>query len=380
MLFWVVAALLTLAACLAVLMPLVRSTSREDQDRNHDLEVYRDQLAELDRDTARGLIGPSEAEQARAEIGRRILRLGVAAGRPASEPHRSPAPRAIGMVAVLAVPLVAWGLYVTLGSPDLPSQPLRERLARNPAESTIDELVARAEAHLAADPEDGRGWDVLAPIYLRMGRPSDAVTAYRNAITINGATAERESGLGEAISAVADGMVTSDAQAAFEQALVLEAGNPKAHFYLATAMAQEGKLREAAGAWRTLLASLPSDSPWQTPTAQAIAEAERRMASPEGPIAQNGPTKEQIDSASNMSPTDQAAMIKAMVAQLDEKLRANPRDAEGWRRLVRSYQVLGRPADARGALQRGIAALGPESQEARELEAFAASLGLPRAE
>ncbi|TIM62011.1 MAG: c-type cytochrome biogenesis protein CcmI, partial [Mesorhizobium sp.] len=81
--------------------------------------------------------------------------------------------------AVLAVPLVSWGLYSQLGSPDLPSQPLSERLAKNPADSSVDELVARAEAHLAANPSDGRGWDVLAPIYLRMQRFSDAVTAYR---------------------------------------------------------------------------------------------------------------------------------------------------------------------------------------------------------
>src|SRR5262245_2845902 len=117
MLFWVVAALLTLAACLAVLMPLVRNTGQEDSGKSHDLEVYRDQLAELDRDAARGLIDPNEAEQARAEIGRRILRLGVAVGQP-NEPRRSPAPREVGMAAVLAVPLVAWGLYVALGSPD----------------------------------------------------------------------------------------------------------------------------------------------------------------------------------------------------------------------------------------------------------------------
>jgi cytochrome c-type biogenesis protein CcmH len=380
MLFWVVAALLTLAACLAVLMPLVRDTGHEDSGKSHDLEVYRDQLAELDRDAARGLIDPNEAEQARAEIGRRILRLDVAAGQPANEPHRSPAPRAIGMAAVLAVPLVAWGFYVALGSPDLPSQPLRERLAKNPADSTIDELVARAEAHLTANPRDGRGWDVLAPIYLRLGRPGDAVTAYRNAITISGATAERESGLGEAMATAAGGMVSAQAQAAFERALALDEGSPKAQFFLAVAMAQEGRLTDAAGAWRKLLAGLPANSPWRTPTEQAIDEAGRRMAGAEETDARNGPTKEEIDNAGDMSPADQSAMIEAMVAQLDEKLRANPRDAEGWRRLVRSYQVLGKPADARGALQRGVAALGPESEEARELEAFAASLGLPKTE
>src|SRR5262245_29201286 len=162
MLFWVVAALLTLAACLAVLMPLVRSANRAP-GKSHDLEVYRDQLAELHRDTERGLIDATEAEQARVEIGRRILRLGVSAGGAADEPHRSRAPRAAAMAAVLAVPLVAWGLYAVLGSPDLPSQPLRERLAKNPADSTIEELVARAEAHLTADPKDGRGWTCLPP-------------------------------------------------------------------------------------------------------------------------------------------------------------------------------------------------------------------------
>ncbi|TGV94001.1 c-type cytochrome biogenesis protein CcmI, partial [Mesorhizobium sp. M2D.F.Ca.ET.145.01.1.1] len=124
---------------------------------DHDLEVYRDQLAELDRDAARGLIRPAEAAEARAEIARRILRLGNAditgktSGRAASVTARL-----VATVAVLAVPLVSWGFYSQIGSPDLPSQPLSERLAKNPADSSVDELVARAEAHLAANPSDGR--------------------------------------------------------------------------------------------------------------------------------------------------------------------------------------------------------------------------------
>ncbi len=284
------------------------------------------------------------------------------------------------MAAVLAIPVTAWSFYAVLGSPGLPSQPLQERLARNPVDSPMEELVARAEAHLIANPKDGLGWDTLAPIYLRMGRTGDAVTAYRNSITINGATAKREIGLGEAIAATAGGMVSSEAQAAFERALVLEAGNPKAQYYLAIALAQEGRLSDAAAALRTLLAGLPADSPWRIPAEQAISEAERRVAGGELPNAPAGPTPEEIDSASDMSPADRSAMIEAMVARLDEKLRANPRDAEGWRRLVRSYQVLGKPADARSALRRGIAALGPDSEEARHLEAFAVSLGLPDTE
>lgn len=376
MLFWVVAALLTLAACLAVLLPLVRRPSVADSGGRHDLEVYRDQLGEVERDASRGLIGAAEAEQARAEIGRRILRLGTPDAAPASPP---PAMRAAGMAAVLAVPLVAWGLYAFLGSPALPSQPLQERLAKNPADSSVDELVARAEAFLSANPKDGRGWDVLAPIYLRIGRASDAVIAYRNTIAINGATAARESGLGEAIAMAAGGMVSAEAEAAFKRALALDTGNAKAHFYLASALVQEGKLDAAANAWRAMLGALPADSPWRSPTEQAIAEAERRMGVAAAG-APNGPSQDEIDAAANMSAQDRAAMIETMVAQLDERLRANPQDAEGWRRLVRSHQVLGNADAARDALQRGVAALGAESEEAKGLQAFAASLGLAKTE
>lgn len=376
MLFWVVAALLTLAACLVVLVPLVRRPAQADPDKSHDLEVYRDQLDEVERDAARGLIGDNEAEQARAEIGRRILRLGPAGAGMGNGPPRSAVPRVAGMTAVLAVPVVAWGLYGILGSPDLPSQPLHERLARNPAESTVDELVGRAEAHLTANPKDGLGWDVLAPIYLRVGRADDAVIAYRNSIAINGSTAARESGLGEAIAMAAGGMVSAEAEAAFRRALALEADNPKAQFYLAGALVQEGRLGEAAAAWRAMLGALPADSQWRSPVEQAIAEAERRMA---GNVP-NGPSQDQIDAAAKMSAEDRNAMIETMVAELDEKLRANPRDAEGWRRLVRSYQVLGKAEAARDALLRGVAALGANSEEAKELEAFAVSLGLAKAE
>ncbi len=213
MLFWVIAAVLTLGASLAVLLPLAGGPKTSSDGPSHDLEVYRDQLSELDRDVERGLIQPAQADQARAEIARRILRLDPAAEK-ATSGKSSGFSRLLATAAVLAVPLVSWGFYAGLGSPDLPSQPLAQRLTKNPADSTVDELVAQAEAHLAANPSDGRGWDVLAPIYLRMQRFPDAVTAYRNAIRLDGESAARQAGLGEAIASEAGGIVSSDAQAA----------------------------------------------------------------------------------------------------------------------------------------------------------------------
>ena len=105
------------------------------------------------------------------------------------------------MGAVLAVPLVGWAGYALLGSPDLPPQPLSARLSANPASNTMEELVARAERHLAQNPDDGKGWDVLGPIYLRIGRFDDAIAAFGRAIQLEGATASREAGLGEALAA-----------------------------------------------------------------------------------------------------------------------------------------------------------------------------------
>ena len=295
MLFWVIAALLTLGASLAVLLPLAGRSATRAVDGAHDLEVYRDQLAELDRDAARGLIQPAEAGEARTEIARRILKADKAVAAAGTIVSPSRGARAIGAIAVLAVPLVSWGIYAAIGSPDLPSQPLAARLEKNPADSTVDELVARAEAHLAANPDDGRGWDVLAPIYARLGRYGEAATAYRNAIRLDGANGARESGLGEAIAGAAGGMVTADAQAAFSRALELEPGQSKASFYLASALAQEGKIAEAVVAWQAMLTALPADSPWRGAVEQAVAEANTRLVAAGNGGA--GPTQEQIDAA-----------------------------------------------------------------------------------
>jgi len=284
----------------------------------------------------------------------------------------------VATVAVLAVPLVSWGLYIKVGSPDLPSQPLAERLTKNPADSSVDELVARAEAHLAANPSDGRGWDVLAPIYLRLQRYSDAVAAYRNAIRLDGVSATRQSGLGEAIANAAGGIVSAEAQDAFEAALKLDPANAKASFYLAMGLAQEGRAAEATTAWQSMLGTLPPESPWRRAVEQALAENAKTAVASGTPA--NGPDAQAVEAAQSMSPQDRQTMIETMVAGLDEKLKQNPRDTEGWMRLIRSYVVLGKADQARVALSRGIAVFGADSEEAKKFTAFAASLGLTATE
>lgn len=370
MVFWLFLALLTIAASLAVLLPLARRPQAHVPAAAHDLEVYRDQLAEIDRDRQRGLIGDSEAEEARAEIGRRMIKLD-AAGTAGSRTSRLLPIVAAG--AVLGVPLLSWGVYAMIGSPDLPAQPLAQRLEKDPRDNTLDELVARAESHIRANPEDGRGWNVLAPIYLRMNRPADAVIAYRNAIRLLGSDPARETGLGEALFAEAGGIVTKEAADAFRRAL--EAGgndNPRARFYLATALAQEGRLEEAVADLTALMGTLPQASPWRGVVGEALARAQAGL---DASVAR-GPSRDDVEAAAQMNAADRTAMIETMVAGLDERLRDNPADAEGWRRLVRSYSVLGRKDDARQALERGLKALGPDSEAGQELRDFAGTLGL----
>lgn len=379
--FWVIAALLTLGSCLAILWPLMRPLRGVAAGGAHDIEVYRDQLSELERDSGRGLISPAEAEEARAEIGRRILRADEKRVPGASRDSRSA--KWVVTAAVLAVPLVSWGLYSLIGSPGLPGEPLAERLAKNPANSSVDELVARAEAYLAKNPSDARGWEVLAPIYVRMNRFNDAVSAYQNAIRLAGDSAKLEAGLGEAMAGADGGMISARAEAAFHKALQLQPANEKARFFLATAAAQGGRKEEAATAFQSMLASLSSDSPWRGPVSEALASLSGDPTAPASAKATHsapGPTAADVQAASGMSGADRLKMIEGMVANLDRKLRNNPADPEGWRRLVRSYKVLGKEKEAEEAVQRGVAALGAGTGAAKDLQTFAASLGLARTE
>ena len=369
--FWLIAALLTLAATLAVLLPLTRRKQAFLPAEKNDLEVYRDQLREVEADAARGMIDPQSAEQARIEISRRILNA-EKSGKEAVEAAGKAAPgRLLAFMAVLAVPLIAWGIYPLFGKPDMPSMPLAERLSASADRGSVDELVARAEAHLAQNPDDVRGWDVLAPIYLRLGRAADAVNAYRSSIRIAGENFPRVLGLGEALATASGGTVTAEAEGFFKKAADLEPNDVRPQFYLAQGEMQDGRMDLAANRLQAFLDKAPADAPWRGQIEQSIARLRDPAAGQQQP---KGPTADDVDAASTLSPEDRQAMIEGMVQRLDESLRQNSGDVEGWKRLVRSYMILNRRDAALDALSRGMTALEGESRT--NLESFAAGLGL----
>jgi cytochrome c-type biogenesis protein CcmH len=369
MLLWIVMAVLTAAASLSVLVPLYRSGRSERPAGEAKLSIYRDQLNEVDRDRERGLIADSEAEAARTEIARRLLRAGDAAT--VEESAASEASRKVAaVVAVLVLPLAALAFYLLVGSPDLPDRPLAARIEAPLEEQDVGALIARVEAHLAANPEDGRGWELLGPVYARLGRYDDAVRAFSNTLRILGPTAEREADVGEAITRAGGNVVTAEARAAFERARALDATAIRPRFYLAVALDQEGRKDEAIAAWRDVLSGAPADAPWAVVAREALA----RLGG--SPPATRGPGAEDIEAAEALPAEDRLAMIEGMVASLAARLDADPSDAAGWARLVRSYMVLDRKDEARAALTKAQQAFAGDPEKLSVVEAEARTLGL----
>jgi cytochrome c-type biogenesis protein CcmH len=361
MTLWFVLALMTAAAMLAVLWPLARHD--RDMRSGSDLAVYRDQLAEIQRDRAAGRIGDNEAEAAQVEVSRRLLAAAdaeAARARPAPAPTATRHRRAAAMAALVALPLCSAGIYLAIGSPSLPDQPLA---ARNKDQS-IESLVVQVESHLARNPEDGRGWEVVAPIYLRLGRFDDAIKARRNAIAFAGETSDRLAGLGEAIAAASNGVVTAAAKSAFERAVALDGENVKARYFLGVAAEQDGRPADAATIWRTMLAGAPADAAW----AEFIRHELSRV--------EGGPSEEDMAAASDITAEQRMAMVRGMVEQLAERLHRDGADLEGWLRLVRSYMVLGERDKAQTAAGEARRAFGGEPDKLRVLDELVKGLGL----
>lgn len=372
MLFWILVAVLTAAVAAFMLTPLLRPGREGDASRLGEAEVYKDQLKEVDRDQAEGLIGLSEAEYARAEIGRRLIAIAADDAKLAGRASTSTIRRLAAATVIIVLPITGLCLYFLTGSPGTPDQPLEARL-ENPG-NNLDLLVAKAERHLARNPSDGKGWDILAPIYFRGGRLGDAELAYRNAIRLLGVSSERVTGLGETIVASNQGIVTEDARLAFEEAVLQDAKSPRPRFYLALALEQAGRSQEAKAAFEALAKDSPPDAPWAPLLREHVAKNGGVL--PPAATAPGNPTEADVKAAVGMSAGDRQEMIRGMVASLDAKLREDPKDFEGWMRLVRSYAVLGETEKAVAALKNALATFPADGTEGRELIAMAKSIGV----
>ena len=312
-------ALLTTVTVGVLLIPLLRAKQESSGRLEGELAIYRDQLAEIERERAAGTLPGNEAAAARIEVERRILAAGD---------HPPPAAHAdatlhklLPPALALIIPLLALGLYLQVGRPGLPAAPFiagKQQPAATDEPLSLEKLLATARARLANQPDD-----------------PDALSA-----------------LGEALTLEANGTVTQPAVDAFNKALALsrqegQPDDPRALYYLGLHEAQSGDSRAALARWRDLLAKSPPNAPF-LPMLRAEIERVAKAAGLDVP-AMPQPSREQQEAMAAMTPEQRQQAIRGMVEGLAAKLKENPQDRAGWLRLANAWKVLGENANAADA-------------------------------
>ena len=357
MMLWASVAAMTVVAIAGVLWPLFRKRPARS---GSDVAVYRDQLQEIERDLGLGLIGAKEAEAARIEVSRRLLGATDEGGEIASDSGWSFGRTAIAGLALVLLTMGSAALYLRLGTPSL----AQTTVAAAPETSSVDKLVAQAEEYLTRNPQEARGWEVLAPVYMQLGRYTDSANAWRNVVQLSGENADRLANLGEALTAESNGIVTAEAKDAFVRSAALDPTTATAQFYIGVAAEQDGKNGDATKIFRDLIDHAPADAHWVTDVKTALARVDGKPDGAPVPAAQ---------SSAPSNPQDNI-VIRGMVDGLAERLKMDGSDQEGWVRLVRAYGVLNDPDKKTTAIADARKALASDSDKLAKFEAGLATI------
>jgi len=386
-LFWITAAVAAFAAIVAIAWPLLRPSARARSRAAHDEQVFRDQLAELERDIARGVLTADEAKTARLEVSRRLL---AAAAEREKEAGPAPAPRrasrALMLALAIGVPLEAAVLYFMLAAPGYPDRPLAlrledarrqtsqaavekmaasegydpaaEALAADPSLAEFAKLVVQLEQTVATRPNDLKGAQLLASSLRRLGRFAESWRAYARVIELSGDAATNDDYMAQVETMIfaAAGFVSEDAKAVAEAAVKRFGPSGTALYVSGLHAAQRGDNARAREQWTEALRRAPAGSS----VAEAAQAQLAALGDPGGAGAPTsnapGPTAGDMQAAAQMSDADRKAMIEGMVAGLGERLRAQGGDVNEWARLIRALGVLERPEEAKAAYDEAAAA------------------------
>ena len=373
MIFWLISLFLLVVAVLCILVPLRGGRLNPDQEHSEDsLDIYREQLAELDAANPLTAQEKQAIEEERIELSRRLIRhskndeVRVRVGSSRASIVMT------SLAALVLIPAISISTYLAIGSPQIPDQPLSARLNSDLASKSIDEMLLIAKQHLQKNPGDRQGWQVLADTYGALNRPAERAVALRQLSRLSNQTPELMTELGEALTVAQGNIVPAEARELFQRALAEKPAFPKASLYLALALEQEGKFEEAYKRWVKLAAIRKSDERWQTMASARL----KKLGEQIGIQSPKGPTQQDIKNAATLSTEERAAMIEGMVAGLESRLEDDPNDIEGWMRLIRSYKVLNNPLKAAESLVKAKSAFSDDAQSLKRLDQFAARLKL----
>lgn len=408
--FWIVAGALSLAVAFLILLAFLRPREGAVPSAAYDLQVYRDQLKEVDRDLERGILTEAEAERARTEVSRRILEADRALTRAKGSASRRGAwDRWVVAAGLMAVVGGTVAVYFQIGAPGYPDLPLATRIeiiedaraARPPqseAEAQVtmreglpaqperEDLVARLRTIMEQRPDDAEGMALLASNEAALGNFRAAHIAQARLIDLLGddVTGAHYIDLAEMMILAAGGYVSPEAEAALLQGLEREPRNGTARYYAGLMYAQQGRPDLAFPIWRNLMADSTADAPWLDPIRLQIEEvaalAGERVTLAELPQPQArapagaGPTQEQMDAAAEMPEADRSAMIEGMVAGLAGRLATEGGPPEDWARLITAFGVLGRVEQAEAVLEEAMVVFAEDPRALAQIEAAGATL------
>lgn len=353
MLFWSIAIAVTAIACAAIYYAAAGrsaiATPAVSEDNTSDFRVV---LAGIDADLASGKLGEAEATAAKAELAREVIRL------KADSAKAKPSNGELGQGALFAglggVAVLSLGVYFFLGQPNMPSLPLAERSEVAAQSINLDDAIARIEQQLAANPDDLRGWTVIAPAYRELGRYADAAHAFQRIIELGGATPDLQTNEAEALLLAADGAGSPAAMDLLRAAAESDPTHVLSRLYLAAELTRTGKYPEAIAAWEGAIKLSNGNEPWLS-------------------AAQSGLQAAQNDGVVPNAVDDE--MIQQMVTGLAERLSASGGTIEEWTQLVRAYLVLGDRERAQAAVYDALAAY-PLTFDRGDLDAVALGAGL----
>jgi cytochrome c-type biogenesis protein CcmH len=355
MLFWLLALLVTAIACAALYYAGAgrRLNVPAAQAEPEELSHLKMQLREIESDAALGRLEAAEAVAAKGEVAREVIRI-KAESSTTARADGAGSRRLIVSLSVAATALLSFGVYAALGRPEVPAAPLEARADLPQKDMTLDTAVAQIEARLAQVPDDLRGWTVIAPAYMQIGRYADAANAIRKVIELDGITADRETDLGEALMMAANGDAAGEPLKLFESAAASDPSHVRSRYYIASDAMQREDYAAAKADWEALIALGKGDEPW-------LPNARAGLAAAEGGLD------------GTALPDDTA--VAAMVDGLADRLKSRGGSIDEWTRLVRSRLVQGQTDLAQQAYDAARKAY-PDAKVRTELDVLAADNGL----